>query len=641
MRNIVFHDKTKTFHLYNEKISYIMCVLENGHMGQIYFGKKIHDKEDFSYLVEKIERPMTSYIYEWDKSFSLEHIRQEYPVYGTTDYRHPAIELLQKNGSRISEFKYTGYEITMGKPKLQGLPAIYAESEEEAVTLRIYLRDSLTGIILELLYTIFSEYGAIARSVCIKNAGKMPLHLLTAMSLNLDLPDKDYIWMLKAETDAEYHHIVGNDLLKKLNPKDRSYIEYRCVYGRIELFHHINPAEYVRLCNALIIHAQKDYPIEDRRIFQMILDVAITGKNVQSYEDLRKQYPQEYFQDAENMGFVDELYGNMEAAYKKFSKMFEEHKDYDGSFRIMKGFLIRNKKRKEYNHLYDQLMADPPDISYEQPQFYADRVREELLDWNDKFKAMELYTFYYDQIKGDMTLAKELEEAIKINIADYSGYEERIAWNRYMLTKAPQYAKIQIYDTILKLYVANMKYKEAVAVVEEMQQLKIPFMSRFNQCTMVCARPQRSSFYVGWGGKIRASFSSDKNFIAGLLNRAHLNYWYRMPGLNAIGMEIIVPMRTIICIFRENRQKELLVIKRIHIMYSGIIGLQDSLWREESSFLRMILQWLEKADNVVVAAPDFMFACKEMKGDNMINDCAEEVQINLYAKEHQDYICLK
>ena len=83
-----------------------------------------------------------------------------------------------------------------------------------------------------------------------------------------------------------------------------------------------------------------------------------------------------------------------------------------------------------------------------------------------------------------------------------------------------------------------------------------------------------------------------------------------------------------------------MAIKRIHIMYSGIIGLQDSLWREESSFLRMILQWLEKADNVVVAAPDFMFACKEMKGDNMINDCAEEVQINLYAKEHQDYICL-
>ena len=63
---------------------------------------------------------MTSYIYEWDKSFSLEHIRQEYPVYGTTDYRHPAIELLQKNGSRISEFHYQGYHVFAGKPELVG-----------------------------------------------------------------------------------------------------------------------------------------------------------------------------------------------------------------------------------------------------------------------------------------------------------------------------------------------------------------------------------------------------------------------------------------------------------------------------------------------------------------------------------------
>ena len=138
MRNIVFHKETKTFHLYNDKISYIMCVLKNGHMGHLYFGKRIHDKADFSYLVEECQRPMTSYIYEGDRNFSLEHIRQEYPVYGTTDYRHPAIEILQKNGSRISEFVYEGYEITAGKVKLQGLPATYTESDEEAMTLRVY-----------------------------------------------------------------------------------------------------------------------------------------------------------------------------------------------------------------------------------------------------------------------------------------------------------------------------------------------------------------------------------------------------------------------------------------------------------------------------------------------------------------------
>ena len=70
----------------------------------------------------------------------MEHIRQEYPVYGTTDYRHPAIELLQENGSRVSEFQYDSYEIIAGKPKLSGLPATYTESEEEAQTLRIFLQ---------------------------------------------------------------------------------------------------------------------------------------------------------------------------------------------------------------------------------------------------------------------------------------------------------------------------------------------------------------------------------------------------------------------------------------------------------------------------------------------------------------------
>ena len=163
MEKIIFHKETKTFHLYNEEISYIMCVLENGHMGQLYYGKRIHDKPDFSYLVEKCSRPMTSYIFEGDRSFSLEHIRQEYPVYGTTDYRHPAIEIMQENGSNISEFKYVGYEILKGKPSLKGLPATYTESEEEAETLKIILKDikyqieNIKDDVLNDLYNILDD----------------------------------------------------------------------------------------------------------------------------------------------------------------------------------------------------------------------------------------------------------------------------------------------------------------------------------------------------------------------------------------------------------------------------------------------------------------------------------------------------
>ena len=72
--SIIFHEGSKTFHLFNEEISYIICVLSNGHIGNLYFGKKIHDREDFSYLIESKQRPMTACVYEGNRKYSLEHL---------------------------------------------------------------------------------------------------------------------------------------------------------------------------------------------------------------------------------------------------------------------------------------------------------------------------------------------------------------------------------------------------------------------------------------------------------------------------------------------------------------------------------------------------------------------------------------
>ena len=193
--SIIFHESSNTFHLYNNEISYIMCVLPNGHLGNLYFGKRIHDREDFSHLLEMKQRPMTACVYEGNRKFSLEHLKLEYPVYGSSDYRYPAMEILQENGSRISDFTYVSYTIAAGKPKLQGLPATYTEKDEEAQTLCVKLKDEVTGIVLELLYTIFTQRGIITRSARFTNEGTSSVHLLTAMSLSLDLPDKDYVWM--------------------------------------------------------------------------------------------------------------------------------------------------------------------------------------------------------------------------------------------------------------------------------------------------------------------------------------------------------------------------------------------------------------------------------------------------------------
>ena len=130
--SIIFHESSKTFHLYNNEISYIMCVLPNGHLGNLYFGKRIHDREDFSYLLEMKQRAMTACVYEGNRKFSLEHLKLEYPVYGSSDYRYPAVEILQENGSRISDFYLCKlYKLQLEKPKTSGTSGYYNNLKEK------------------------------------------------------------------------------------------------------------------------------------------------------------------------------------------------------------------------------------------------------------------------------------------------------------------------------------------------------------------------------------------------------------------------------------------------------------------------------------------------------------------------------
>lgn len=192
---ILFNEKTGEFHLYNNTISYMMKILRNGQMGQLYFGKKVALREDYGYLIENRYRPVSAYVYDDEYSFSLEHLKQEYPSYGTTDFRMPALEITQQNGSRITDFKYVSHKIYKGKPKLKGLPATYVESEDEADTLEITLRDGLLKVDLILLYTIFQNENAIARSARFENRAGKEYQITRAMSLCLDLPDDEYQWI--------------------------------------------------------------------------------------------------------------------------------------------------------------------------------------------------------------------------------------------------------------------------------------------------------------------------------------------------------------------------------------------------------------------------------------------------------------
>lgn len=128
---IKFHEGSKTFHIYNKHLSYITCIMENGQMENLYYGKAIRDKEDFSYLHEEIMRSLMAVCVPEPGLLSMQYTKQEYPVYGTGDFRSPALTVRQENGSEIVDFKYVSHEIYGGKKKLAGLPATYTESDEE------------------------------------------------------------------------------------------------------------------------------------------------------------------------------------------------------------------------------------------------------------------------------------------------------------------------------------------------------------------------------------------------------------------------------------------------------------------------------------------------------------------------------
>ncbi len=172
------------FHLQSKGMSYIIG-LANGYPAHVYWGKKLRHGSNLDGLLELVNNG------------SLDRLPQEYPQYGTGDFRVPAYQAKLEDGTRITELRYTGYKAVAGKPPLAGLPAVYVESAEEADTLELILRDDYAKLDVVLRYTVYKEFDVIARSVEFVNGGQAPLQLLRALSASVDFPaaDMDMIYL--------------------------------------------------------------------------------------------------------------------------------------------------------------------------------------------------------------------------------------------------------------------------------------------------------------------------------------------------------------------------------------------------------------------------------------------------------------
>ncbi|HTG67679.1 MAG TPA: alpha-galactosidase [Candidatus Udaeobacter sp.] len=179
---VQFHEAEGIFHLQSKAMSYIIQLV-NGTPAHVYWGKKLHDNGNLTGLLNT------------QKNTGLDRLPQEYPQYGSGDFRCPAYQVQLTDGSRISELAYKGHRIMQGKPQLDSLPAVYCENDSEAQTLELILFDPYSGLMVLLSYTVFAAFNAIARSVRFINGGDKPLRLNRALSASVDLPKPDYEMM--------------------------------------------------------------------------------------------------------------------------------------------------------------------------------------------------------------------------------------------------------------------------------------------------------------------------------------------------------------------------------------------------------------------------------------------------------------
>jgi alpha-galactosidase len=171
---IHYDTEAREFHLYNDTFSYIIRVLESGHIGQLYCGLPLNPERAYPFLSPDLGGG------------------SGYPRQGWGDYRYPAFTPVFENGASPIDPHFSAYQIGMGKPEIPGLPSLYSEDEEESCTLELELLDERAKVRVILSYSILKSQSCLTRHVRIINRGNRPITLNNVMSLSLDLPDSDW-----------------------------------------------------------------------------------------------------------------------------------------------------------------------------------------------------------------------------------------------------------------------------------------------------------------------------------------------------------------------------------------------------------------------------------------------------------------
>lgn len=187
---IQYDEKKKMFKLDTDNTTYLIGMSEEGYVGHVYYGKRLQGFGG-NYLLRTEEMPFSPSRNKREKNSFLDFFPMEYPTGGIGDYRESCLNVRNSTGSIGSEIFYESHSIENGKPALPGLPASFGK-EDEVQTLRIVCMDSVLGMRVALMYSVFEEEDVITRSVSIENLGEERLRLEKVYSACLDMENRDF-----------------------------------------------------------------------------------------------------------------------------------------------------------------------------------------------------------------------------------------------------------------------------------------------------------------------------------------------------------------------------------------------------------------------------------------------------------------
>ena len=189
---IVYSKSDRTFTIQTKNTTYQMQVDPYGFLLHLYYGKKT-DGSCMDYLLTYYDRGFSGNPFDAgdDRTYSMDALQQEYPSYGTGDYRSTALIIENVDGSTACDLRYRSHHIFNGKYKIPGLPAVYAD-ETESQTLEIVMEDAVTGVEVTLQYGVLPDYDVITRSEKIVYRGEGKIFIRKAQSACLDFVQGKY-----------------------------------------------------------------------------------------------------------------------------------------------------------------------------------------------------------------------------------------------------------------------------------------------------------------------------------------------------------------------------------------------------------------------------------------------------------------